>query len=257
MFFIKNTTPYIGKIRLKFEKYPHYRDSSSKLNNVHLNLGFTKLVSRMYPNRSFSGWEVNKEKIAKICLYTGGTIRYYQWWEVKGTNGVHKTYTKPANKKDIIYHGSLDNSFMYGNIYIGNIETGWWYYKNRLVVCQKYPKGVATKYKNSFWHGETPPVEDIEGIYGFSHRGGQLFKIGDRLFDENYHPHVKDYKPEEWKVWHDKWRNALKKADDFDKKYLTEDGVAGFIPFKMRGKKTIETWEEAIEAAKNLSKYLS
>ena len=32
---IKNTTPYIGKIRLKFEKYPEYT-GKSKLNKIHL-----------------------------------------------------------------------------------------------------------------------------------------------------------------------------------------------------------------------------
>jgi len=257
MFFIKNTTPYIGKIKLKFEKYPYYSDKNSKLNSVILNLGFTKLVSRMYPNRSFSGWEVNKEKVTKICMYTGGTVRFYQWWEVIGPKGVHKVHTKPANKKDIVYHGSLDNSFMYGNNYIGNIETGWWYYKNRLVICDKYPKGVATKYKTSFWHSENRPIEDIEGIYGFSHRGGCLFRIGDRLFDETYHPHCCDYTKEQWKVWHDKYRIDLSKANGTDRDELTRDGVARYIPFTMRGKKVIETWDEAIEAAHNLSKYLS
>jgi hypothetical protein len=38
---------------------------------------------------------------------------------------------------------------------------------------------------------------------------------------------------------------------------LTEDGVRSFVPFNMRGKKTIETFDEAIQAAKNLSNYLS
>jgi len=33
---IKNTTPYIGKIRLKFEKYPEYT-GKDKLNKIHLN----------------------------------------------------------------------------------------------------------------------------------------------------------------------------------------------------------------------------
>ena len=49
---IKNTTPYLGKLVLKFEKYPHYSGSKSGvLNKVHLNLGFTKLVSRMIPKQ--------------------------------------------------------------------------------------------------------------------------------------------------------------------------------------------------------------
>ena len=32
---MKNTTPYIGKLKLKFEKYPNYT-GRSKLNKVHL-----------------------------------------------------------------------------------------------------------------------------------------------------------------------------------------------------------------------------
>ena len=256
MSLIKNTTPYIGKIKLKFEKFPHYT-GSSVLNSIILNLGFTQLVSRMYPNNSFEGWEVNKEKIEKISIYTGGTIKKYEWWEVRGTNGVFKTNRKPNIQKDIVYHGVLENSFMYGDNYLGDIKTAWWYYKNRLVVCEKYPKGVAIKIKKGFWNGGGDYMDSVEGAYGFSHRGGCLFKIGDRLFDENYHPHVKDYTPEQWKVWHDKYRKRLAKADEFDRKWLTEDGVGGFIPFNMRGKKVIETFDEVLQAANNLSKYLS
>jgi len=37
---ITNETPYIGKIKLKFEKFPYYRGSNSGiLNKVHLDLG--------------------------------------------------------------------------------------------------------------------------------------------------------------------------------------------------------------------------
>jgi hypothetical protein len=255
MSLIKNTTPYIGKIRLAFEKFPHY-SGVSILNKVHLNLGFTKLVSRLYPNRYFDGLEINKEKAAKISYYTGGTIKTYEWWEVRGTGGVFKSNTAPKNKKDIVYHGKLENSFMYGDIYLGSIIEGWWYYQNRLVVCEKYPKGVAIKLKKGSYH-TNDSIFNFEGIYGFSHRGGQLFKIGDRLFDAEYHPHVKDYTPEQWKVWHDKYRRALAKAAPAERRQIANDGVRAYIPFKQRGKKVIQNWDEAIEAAKNLSNYLS
>ena len=58
---IKNTTPYIGKIRLKFEKYPEYT-GKSKLNKIHLDLGFTKLVSRITPIRTTAGWVIKDRK---------------------------------------------------------------------------------------------------------------------------------------------------------------------------------------------------
>lgn len=255
--FIKNHTPFDGAIVLRFEKYPHYSSSDSELNKVHLNLGFTKLVSRVKKRHSFDGPEINKEKMAKICMYTGGTIKTHQWWEVRGPNGVFKSNRKPKNQKDIVYHGVLSNSFMYGDTYLGDIKTGWWYYKNRLVVCESNPKGVAIKVKKGFWHGDGDYFDSVEGIYGFSHRGGGLFKIGDRLFEENYHPHVKDYTKEQWEKWHKQYRKRLSKADSIDKKWLCEDGVRAFVPFNMRGSKTIETWDEAIQAAKNLSNHLS
>ena len=43
-FFIKNYTPYIGELVLKFEKFPHYTGGrSGMLNKIHINLFFTKL----------------------------------------------------------------------------------------------------------------------------------------------------------------------------------------------------------------------
>lgn len=258
MLFLKNNTPYIGKLKLRFQKHPNYSSSNSILNAVYLNLGFTKLVSRMYPTKSRNGWVIDERKIAKICNYTGGTIKTYEWWEVRGTKGVFKTTQKPKNKKDIVYHGVLHNSFMYGDTYLGNLRTGWWYYKNRLAVCDSNPKGVAIKLKRRVLNTESPNIlpENIEGVYGFSHRGGCLFRIGDRIFDASERPFVKDYTPKQWKEWHDKYRRKLKTADPFDKKWLCQDGVAGFIPFNMRGKKTIQTWDDAILAAKNLAMYL-
>ena len=256
MLFIKNNTPYNGKIKLTFERFPHYTGQSI-LNKVHLNLGFTKLVSRMYPNRSFDGWEVNKEKAAKICYYTGGTIKTHEWWEVRGVNGIFKSNSAPKNKKDIVFHGKLENSFMYGDDYLGDIKAGWWYYKNRLVVCKKYPKGVAIKLKKDSYHSNEFNFEDVEGIYGFSHRGGCLFKPGDKLFDEDYIPCVKDYPKKEWDKWHDKYRKNFAKADSAERRQIANDGVRAYIPFRERGKKVIENWEEAMDAAHNLSKYLS
>ena len=256
--FIKNHTPFFGKLRLKFERFPNYSNGNDKLNKVHLNLGFTKLVSRIRVCQGFGGDQINTEKIAQICLYTGGTIRKYEWWEVRDKSGVIKVYQKPKDKKDIVYHGVLENSFMYGNKYIGSIETGWWYFKNRLVVCEKYPLGVALKVQKGFWFRDKANLSDeIEGYYGYSHKGGCLFRIGDRLFEADYKPHVHDYTKEQWEVWHKQYRKRLKKADKLDKKWLGEDGVAGFIPFNMRGKKVIETWDEAMQAARNLSKHLS
>lgn len=78
---IENTTPYLGKMILKFEKYPHYTSSQDgKLNKVHINLGFTKLVSRMKPKQVMEGYSnIDPKKIELIEKYTGGVIGTHKW----------------------------------------------------------------------------------------------------------------------------------------------------------------------------------
>ena len=110
MFFIKNQTPYLGKIKLKFEKNPHYKSGSKgMLNKVHLNLGFTKLVSRMIPKNVIDGGSnIDPKKIEIIERYTGGVIGEHRF----GKDGQH----------------ILENSFLSkSGEYIGNIEDAWWY----------------------------------------------------------------------------------------------------------------------------------
>ncbi len=244
---ITNETPYIGKIKLKFEKFPHYRGSNSGiLNKIHLDLGFTKLVSRMYPLQVIDGHSnIDPDKSLLIRKYTGGKISTHTW-------GDDNDFT-------------LENSFMsLDDQYIGDIERGWWYYKNNMVVCESYPHGVSIKLKEDnyfrknkeYYHSFDLFSEDIEGYYGYTHRGGQLFKIGDRLFDGDYIPVRSDYTQKEWDGWYSKLQKRLKTADELDKKWLTEDGIAGFIPFNKRGAKIIQNWDEAKEAAINVSKYL-
>ena len=114
---------------MKFEKFPEYTSSKCLLNKVHLNLGFTKLVSRMYPYKTIDGWAVNSECTRLITKYTGGKI------------GTHRFGKDNENV--------LDNSFIANDgTYIGNIERAWWYYNNKFYVCHEYPQGVAVKLKS-------------------------------------------------------------------------------------------------------------
>lgn len=222
---IKNNTPYLGKIKLKFEKYPEY-SGSSILNKVHLNLGFTKLVSRMTPfyNKEL-GRTIDPEKIALIEKHTGGKI------------GTH-----------VFSGGTLENSFLSNSgEYIGDIKDAWWYYQKELTVCDKYPHGVAL-----VWDGW-----NHIGYYGYTHRGGQTFKISDRLFDENYEPKEEDYPEWQWAGFVEDFNKSYEKADELDKKWMNESGISYVIPFKLRGQKEIESDEEAMQAAINMSKYLS
>jgi hypothetical protein len=251
---VKNTTPYVGRIKFKFEKYPHYRGGGSGiLNKVHLDLGFTKLVSRMIPYKTLDGWVINSQATKLITNYTGGKIG---------------THTFGKDNEDV-----LENSFLANDgTYIGDIERAWWYYNNKFYVCKEYPHGVAVKLKtyspvirlvnsieDTYENFITEQIENdnVEGFYGYTHRGGALFKIGDRIFDNYYLPTESDYTEEEWKEFNSRFQKSVKSADEFDIKHIYNEGITSVIPFNKRGKKVIENWKEARESAVSLSKYLS
>ena len=244
---IVNRTPYYGRLRFKFEKNPHYTGGGSGvLNKIHFNLGFTKLVSRMIPYRNDNGWVVSTDCTKLISKFTGGKVGSHTFHD-----GEHTLY----------------NSFLTNDVnYIGDIERGWWYYENNFVVCEDYPHGVAIKLKENNYFKKNDRTyhssdlnldEEVVGYYGYSHRGGALFQIGDRVFDNYYLPTRSDYTQEEWDGYYKKYQDSLSKADEFDKKWIVSDGIASVIPFNKRGKKVIKTWEDAKEAAISLSKYLS
>jgi len=229
---IKNTTPYIGKIKLKFEKYPEY-SGKDKLNKIHLDLGFTKLVSRITPQQDLSGRLINPECKYLIEKYTGGMIN----------NHVFGNTVQEKREQQ------LPNSFLAKDgSYVGDIERGWWYYKNNMKICDKYPHGVAECYDDE---------ENLIGYHGYTHRGGQTFKIGDRLFDSTYKPFSEDYEEWEWAGWENKYIKLYNESDDLDKRWMIESGISYVIPYKKRGKKVIENWDEALQAAINMSKDLS
>ena len=120
-----------------------------------------------------------------------------------------------------------------------------------MAVCEDYRTGVA-----EIWEGD-----EISAYYGYSHRGGAPFKIGDRLFEETYQPVAEDYEPWQWAGWEMNYNldvvKAVKDEDDWWLADIKSDGVGRYIPFNMRGAKTIQTLEEAKQAAINLSNYLS
>jgi len=239
---IKNTTPYLGKLVLKFEKHPYYTSSQDgKLNKVHLNLGFTKLVSRMKPKQVMEGGpsNIDPKKIELIEKYTGGVI------------GIHKF----GNDDEYV----LENSFLTEDgQYIGDINTAWWYFQNGMTVCEDYPHGVAVVWNTSKFDKTLVSGQDgIKGYYGYTHRGGSTFKIGDRLFEEDYDPVVEDYDRKEFEKYWKKYVKQHSKADDVDRKWIYGDGIKAVMPFNQRGKEVIKNWEQAKEAAINVSKYLS
>jgi hypothetical protein len=84
-----------------------------------------------------------------------------------------------------------------------------------------------------------------------------MFKIGDRLFDEKYEPKKGDYDEHQWDEWEKRFNELYESEDELGKKWMDADGISYVIPFKLRGSKIIETMEEAFDAAKNMSNYLS
>lgn len=222
---IKNTTPYLGKIRLKFEKHPHYSSGSDKLNKVHLNLGFTKLVSRIRT----AG--VNPECIELIRNNTGLRVETH-------TFGPNNEY-------------SLENSCMTpSGEYVGDIERGWWYYKNGL-------RATKGSYPHVAWSKEA------KQWVGYSHRAACAFGKGDKLFNASWIPSDEDLRTYEkfyvkhlhqFEKEHKEWLES--DSEYKDKEFTLNSWAVGHIPFKLRGRKTIHSYEEAYEAAVNFAKYI-
>lgn len=225
---IKNTTPYLGKVRLKFEKFPYY-GGSSKLNKVHLNLGFTKLVSRIKPDMNDDGWVVNPECIDLIQKNTGLKVETYKF-------GPDNEYTLP-------------NSCIHPNgDYVGSIEEGWWYYTNGLTAVKGTHRHTAWCAKDKRW-------------IGYSHRASQSFGKGDMLFDQTwkltddllpdykrfYEPYLSDYFE----------TLAQDKLDGVKEELSINEWAIGYIPFTLRGFKKIKTYEDAQVAAANFATYIS
>jgi len=234
---IKNQTPYLGKIKLRFEKYPEYQGQSI-LNKVHIKLGFTKLVSRIWPNNlKGTGWQVDPKKVNIINQLTGGKVGDHTFGPTSGDE-----YT-------------LHNSFLnLDGQYIGDIREGWRYVNNYLRVDIGDPRGVAKVIKKDTYRTDSP---EVEGYYGYTHRGGSIFRVGDRLFDMEYKPKAEDYPSDLWLKWKAEYDKVLSEADELSFKWSVEDGISTVIPFRYRGSKIIENLAEARLAAINMSNYLS
>lgn len=179
--------------------------------------------------------EIKKEKIQEIERLTGGKIGTHKF----GQDGEHV----------------LENSFLSpSGEYIGNFETAEWYVRNCMMVDEEYPHGVAAVITKESYGTDSP---QIEGMYGYTHRGGQMFRIGDRLFDAEYEPKKEDYSPEEWEKYESEFKKLYDEGDELDRKWMDNSGISYVIPFRLRGSKTIETMREAFIAAQNISKDLS
>jgi hypothetical protein len=181
------------------------------------------------------GIKITKEEIQEIERLTGGKIGSHTF----GPNNEH----------------TLEDSFLsLDGEYIGDFEHARWYVKNQMMVDEKHPHGVAAVITTETYGTDNPA---IEGMYGYTHRGGSMFKIGDRLFDEKYKPIKEDYEEGQWNEWETEFNELYESEDELGKKWMDGDGISYIMPFNLRGPKLIETMEESFIAAKNMSNYLS
>lgn len=187
--------------------------------------------------------EVTKFKTDRINKYTGGKIDRMRGF------GKSKLKTPTHNPPQFQTKGGIS---------IGDYARGWWYFKNNMKVYDKYPNGVAIVVKDM---KKDPEGKNIKSVVGYTHRGATPFKIGDRLFDERYKPKKGDYTSKQWAKWEKEMEATIKrnvKEGWYDNVAQARKStrISDVIPYKLRGKKKIETWDEAIKAAKNMSDYL-
>ncbi len=92
---------------------------------------------------------------------------------------------------------------------------------------------------------------------GYSHRGHGYFGRGDMLFDIDKEDESFYYNQKEFR---NKFIERLKYYNKHNDVFLFEDlihdGIKNIVPFRKRGNKIIETWEDAERAASNFAKYL-
>jgi hypothetical protein len=229
--FVKNDTPYLGRLVLRFEKNTDYKSiKRGFLNKIHINFKFFKLVTRLIPEIKDNKLIPDPEKVALIEKYTGGVVKERR---VKDDEYPESVITK---------HNFLTND----KRMIGDIFIAWEYYKNQMVVVPENPKGVALVYKDRKPY-EYIVLDDKEKI---------SVKIGDRIFNENYMSSMANYKREDWKKWYKKYIRDYHRADEKNKKRIKSGGVIKYIPYNMRGIKKIKTLEEAKITAINIIKQI-
>jgi len=129
---IKNNTIYLGKIYLKFEKYPHYTSYRNVLNSIIFDFNFIKLVSRIKIYGDMNNIFYDPEKIERI-----------------------KNEANLIVKDNSVYNKS--------NKYIGDLSDGWWYVK-REIRADDNISHVAFRKKDNKWIGYSHRASCAFGI---------------------------------------------------------------------------------------------
>lgn len=246
-FLIKNSTPYLGKIVLRFERHPDRLSRLGyRLNKVHADFFFFKLVSRIKCLAPGTETEemVNPQAVQLIEMYTGGKIRD------------NVTVRAHVDQDDGLHEETLlkRNAFVtFTGEYIGDLDLGWFYYTNKLVVVTTYFDMVAAK-KDDNWRNTIGFAAICRDTY-------VLFRIGDKVFNCNWVPILSEVKLQ--------WANSYfinKKIRPFHKlkwaiDYLLLHNISlkellPFIPATERGALEIKTLCFAELSARNLAHYM-
>jgi hypothetical protein len=230
--FIKNNTPYLGRLVLRIEKEPEYNDiKKGYLNNIHLNLKFFKIVTRLIPNIKNESLELKDDTIVLIEKYTRCNLVKVIRLSDESETGRFFGYNLVYDKKH----------------YWGDLDFGWWMMKNLIIVSEEEPKNVAFQYKD----------KKIIAVF-IKVRDKTLFlKIGDKIFEEDYRPSPTFHETKEWKEWFNRYKLDYKRADDEKKFKMKGDGLVNYAPIQKRGRINIETKEDLLKSAKKIVKYLS
>lgn len=230
--FVKNDTPYLGKLVLRFEKNPNYKSTKKGfLNIVHFDFKIFKIVTRLIPKTDDRGWVVDPEKVVLIEKYTGGLVKEKISVDNESKSGYNLSHIFLTKSKK----------------YVGDIFLGWFYFKNQLMVLEDKPNGVAVKYEN----------RKIDGYFVMTERVNVMVRIGDRIFDEDYNPSKSEFTKKDWDKWRKKFNIIYSRALGWQKKELNRRGMFHFIPHNLRGFKKIRTLEQAKETAIKIYNYIT
>jgi len=146
-------------------------------------------------------------------------------------------------EKSLLAKGEYNTLYCYnkdGHL-LGSIDDLNWMFKNNC-IADDVLRGVAY-------------CKDDKSFVGYSHRGKQKFKVGDKLFDQKYKPVEEDYEEWEWAGFIQEQSKAQKNNEDNG--WDEEVSIQDVIPFSKRGSIIIKTQSQARKAAHNFSKYIS
>jgi hypothetical protein len=247
-----NNTVFKGKIKFYIKKEdPYYSNSTTKLNKVYFKLFSFYFYSQIKYLYNKNVIEKYIEKcLDKIEKFTNLKIKYSVFNNIGETVFISDNYKtldiEKYNNKDFYYMLGCYNK---SGKYVGDIERGWWYYKNNL-IADDIESCVAFDKKAKCY-------------VGYSHRASCRFKIGDRLFEEDYNPIKEDYTEKQWEKFEKKKIKSaeynFKKWKDYStlEETIKNTTLKEIIPYKLRGKKVIKNLEESKEAALNFAKSVS